>query len=169
MTPDPAFHCMLSQPDQVFMPPRPGESLELRRQATRLLLDAPRGAALHSVTQFAVSGPARPIQVRLYRPIEANLLPIIMFFHGGGWVFCDLDSHDAICRDLAHLTRYRRRLRHCVDARVCDRPSASARHDAVVLELLHARGKGSIQSFGIGPARNGPQTTSLRDRDYCRV
>ena len=37
--------------------------------------------------------------VRVYKPRgEDGRLPVVVFFHGGGWVVCDLDSHDDICR-----------------------------------------------------------------------
>ncbi len=40
------------------------------------------------------------VPVRVYRPSDAPHLPVIMFFHGGGWVLCDLDTHDMVCRTL---------------------------------------------------------------------
>lgn len=49
-----------------------------------------------------VPGPAQPIPVRVYRPTPAERLPAVMFFHGGGFVLCDLDSHDRECRSLAN-------------------------------------------------------------------
>jgi len=46
------------------------------------------------------SDPAVPI--RIYHPMGvANPAPAVVFFHGGGWVIGDLESHDAICRTLA--------------------------------------------------------------------
>ena len=33
---------------------------------------------------------------------ETDLAPALVFFHGGGWVIGDLDSHDVVCRKLAH-------------------------------------------------------------------
>ena len=47
-------------------------------------------------------GPAQPIPVRVYRPTLADTLPVVMFFHGGGFVLCGLDSHDRECRSLAN-------------------------------------------------------------------
>jgi acetyl esterase len=60
--------------------------------------------ALDSVTDAEVPGPAGPIPVRVYRPLGSGerSLPLVMFFHGGGWVLCDLESHDGICRALAN-------------------------------------------------------------------
>lgn len=40
------------------------------------------------------------IGVRIYRPKGEGPFPILHFFHGGGWVFGDLNSHDPLCRDL---------------------------------------------------------------------
>jgi acetyl esterase/lipase len=49
-----------------------------------------------------VPGPAQPIPLRVYRPTLADRLPLVMFFHGGGFVLCGLDSHDRECRSLAN-------------------------------------------------------------------
>lgn len=51
-----------------------------------------------------IPGPLGPIPVRAYWPAEGHPgpRPMIVFFHGGGWVVCDLDSHDGICRSLAN-------------------------------------------------------------------
>jgi acetyl esterase len=59
---------------------------------------------------LAAPGLAGPIRLRLYRGAEApadRLLPGLVYFHGGGWVLGDLDSHDWICRRLANLARCR--------------------------------------------------------------
>ena len=40
------------------------------------------------------------IAVRAYRP-SAEVLPALVFFHGGGWTIGDLDTHDVLCRQLA--------------------------------------------------------------------
>lgn len=39
--------------------------------------------------------------IRIYRGTAETDVPVMMYFHGGGWVFGDLDSHDAVCRNLA--------------------------------------------------------------------
>jgi acetyl esterase len=43
------------------------------------------------------------VPVRLYRPPgvpDSTRLPVLVFFHGGGWVIGDLDTHDTLCRQL---------------------------------------------------------------------
>ena len=51
---------------------------------------------------FTVPGPGGPIPVRLYTPPTAITPgPLLVYFHGGGWVIGDLETHDAHCRRLA--------------------------------------------------------------------
>jgi len=58
-------------------------------------------AELAEVTDMTLPGPAGRVPVRVYRPgVEANL-PVVAYFHGGGWMLCDLDTHDTTCRDIA--------------------------------------------------------------------
>jgi acetyl esterase len=57
------------------------------------------------VEDRSVEGPGGPIPVRIYWPLGATgTPPLVVYFHGGGWVICDLDSHDAGCRALANET-----------------------------------------------------------------
>lgn len=44
------------------------------------------------------------VPVRLYWPNAEEPLPVLVFFHGGGWVFGSRDTHDGICRHLAAKT-----------------------------------------------------------------
>lgn len=54
-----------------------------------------------SVTDIAVDSPAGDIPVRIYRP-DSDAVGVIVFSHGGGFVFCDLDSHDTLCRSMTN-------------------------------------------------------------------
>lgn len=56
------------------------------------------------VADRSVGGPDGPVQVRVYRPSAAREgpVPTLVYAHGGGWVFCDLESHDGLCRDFAN-------------------------------------------------------------------
>ncbi|MDR3662680.1 MAG: alpha/beta hydrolase [Mycobacterium sp.] len=51
-----------------------------------------------SVNDAVVDG----IPVRIYRPAADRPLPVLVFAHGGGFVFCDLDTHDGLCRNFAN-------------------------------------------------------------------
>ena len=54
-----------------------------------------------SVVDKTVAGPAGDIPVRIYTP-SATPEAIVVFAHGGGFVFCDLDTHDGLCRSLCN-------------------------------------------------------------------
>jgi acetyl esterase len=60
---------------------------------------------LKSVAPLKIPSPAGSIPARLYTPKKLRqvnaLAPCLVFFHGGGWVIGDLDSHDVVCRKLA--------------------------------------------------------------------
>jgi len=59
------------------------------------------------VHDLQASGPNGPILLRLYRPIgasDAAFLPVLVYYHGGGFVIGDLDTHDTLCRELANLS-----------------------------------------------------------------
>ncbi len=54
-----------------------------------------------SVEDRTIPGPAGEIPVRVYQPHGAGVKPILLYFHGGGWVIGSLDSYDATCREFA--------------------------------------------------------------------
>ncbi|HUN67918.1 MAG TPA: alpha/beta hydrolase [Burkholderiales bacterium] len=77
---------------------------------------APDPPAVESVQLLLAPGPAGssggpasgPVPVRAYRPNGAardEVLPALVYFHGGGWVIGDLDTHDVVCRTLANGAR----------------------------------------------------------------
>ena len=41
------------------------------------------------------------VNLRIYQPSLNNKLPVVIYYHGGCWVFCDLESHDRICRQIS--------------------------------------------------------------------
>jgi acetyl esterase len=64
--------------------------------------------AVASAREVDLPGPAGVIPARLYRPAGSrpeDRLPVFVFFHGGGWVFGNLESHDALCRSLCNAAR----------------------------------------------------------------
>jgi len=57
---------------------------------------------LSVVRDLTFPGPDGPVALRLYDQLDRRGAgPLILFFHGGGFVFGDLVSHDAVCRTLA--------------------------------------------------------------------
>lgn len=62
------------------------------------------GTRLHRTEDLEIEGPGGPIPLRIYRPGPQEILPVVVYFHGGGWVICNIDTHDSLCRFLAHET-----------------------------------------------------------------
>jgi len=62
------------------------------------------GPKMRRVEDVTIPVAGGSIPLRIYRPVTqtADKAPITIFFHGGGWVFGDLDSHDTMCRQIAH-------------------------------------------------------------------
>ena len=55
------------------------------------------------VRDLTADGPLGPIPLRVYRPAgvpASTPLAVLVFFHGGGWVIGDLETHDVLCRQL---------------------------------------------------------------------
>ncbi len=75
------------------------ESYRARRFFTQ-----PDAQPVAQVRELTADGPHGPIAMRLYRPTPetSSALPVLVYFHGGGWVIGDLDTHDALCRALAN-------------------------------------------------------------------
>ncbi len=65
----------------------------------------PEAPELARVAPLSIPAPHGAIPARIYVPKELRrhdgLSPALVFFHGGGWVIGDLDSHDVVCRKLA--------------------------------------------------------------------
>jgi acetyl esterase len=72
----------------------------------RRAITQPDPPAVASARDLQADGPHGPIGLRLYRPLPARgnsqPLPVLVYFHGGGWVIGDLDTHDTLCRQLAN-------------------------------------------------------------------
>jgi acetyl esterase len=65
----------------------------------------PEPPPVGELRELQADGPLGPIPLRLYRPVGATAgqaLPALVYYHGGGWVIGDLDTHDTLCRELAN-------------------------------------------------------------------
>ncbi len=74
---------------------------EARRLSRERLGPPSRLPALEAVEDMTIPGATGLRMARLYRPLPTSPLPLIVYFHGGGFVCGDLDSHDSILRRLA--------------------------------------------------------------------
>ena len=73
------------------------------RRGLRTLLAVPaaRAAGLAKVEDLDIPGPAGQLRARYYEAANAGTAPLLIYFHGGGFVCCDIDTHDSICSWLA--------------------------------------------------------------------
>lgn len=51
-----------------------------------------------AIRDFTIPGPETPLRTRHYRPAVEGAAPMLVFFHGGGFVVGDIESHDGLCR-----------------------------------------------------------------------
>jgi acetyl esterase len=88
--------------DQVHTLPLPDFRATYRQNIGDLSVER---RALASVEDQVIPGPAQPIPVRIYRPqgVSSGPKPLLLFFHGGGFVIGDLDTHDGICCQLTRM------------------------------------------------------------------
>ncbi len=89
-------------PDEARQQPGPADAvkslLKKRGQDTE-------PEAVGSVSTIKIPGPAGSIEGRVYMPRERTPLPILVYWHGGGWVIADLDAYDASCRALCNAAK----------------------------------------------------------------
>ncbi|MBB3752036.1 acetyl esterase [Mycolicibacterium sp. BK634] len=98
---DPSIQMMLVAQRAVGMSSLavPGDPIATRRQnreATASLDEVDVHAA--GIDALTIPGPAGDIPARHYRPAGDDGAPLLVFFHGGGFVFGDLETHDSACR-----------------------------------------------------------------------
>lgn len=63
-----------------------------------------KSETMAAVEEQRVPCAAGDVTIRSYYPVLADSLPVILFFHAGGWVIGNLETHDALCRRIAKLT-----------------------------------------------------------------
>ncbi|MGA1406365.1 MAG: alpha/beta hydrolase [Ilumatobacteraceae bacterium] len=66
-------------------------------RANYLAMRVPSTVQLPEIRDFDAGG----VRCRLYRSNTTGNAPLLIYYHGGGWVIGDLDTHDDICRKLA--------------------------------------------------------------------
>jgi acetyl esterase len=61
---------------------------------TRAAMQAPSTVPIHKMTDIDAGG----VPARLYKPNDEPNLPLLVYYHGGGWVLGSVESHDSVCR-----------------------------------------------------------------------
>jgi len=81
----------------------PAEARAFYRE--RRTFTQPEPPQVAAVRELTATTPQGDIPLRLYRPLGSDattVLPVLVYYHGGGWVIGDLDTHDTLCRELAN-------------------------------------------------------------------
>jgi acetyl esterase len=103
---DPEARDYLEATAALGLPPLSEQGAEEARR--NVVLRAPLLAGeledVHRVEDLEAPGPGGPVRVRLYAPAGSSPLPVVVYFHGGGWVTGDLDTHASVGRALANRT-----------------------------------------------------------------
>ncbi|OBF31390.1 esterase [Mycolicibacterium peregrinum] len=103
MTLDPQIAELIETLDSGFPPVHTMTGAQARAAIRSRFVANPQPEHVASVTDHQVPVDNGRIDVRVYRPEASEPLPLLVYAHGGGFVFCDLDSHDGLCRNLANL------------------------------------------------------------------
>lgn len=103
----PQVEALLTQMAEQGMPSPESMTVDQNRALIGELADlAGEPEELARVTDTTAPGPGGDIPIRVYVPHgpgeEQAPLPTLVYYHGGGWVIGDIDSHDAVCRALAN-------------------------------------------------------------------
>lgn len=86
--------------DEMAKQPPPEQLTVEQNRAAILNMRELAGPAedVETVTDVTADG----VPIRIYAPAGEKPMPVLVFYHGGGWVIGNLDSHDAVCRQLAN-------------------------------------------------------------------
>ncbi|MGH7583747.1 MAG: alpha/beta hydrolase [Gemmatimonadales bacterium] len=103
---DPQARSFLDQLASAGAPPLEQMPVDQARAVYRQLFGGSgEPEAVGQVRNLTIPAPGGPLAARIYTPAGAGPFPVLLHFHGGGWVYGDLDAYDPICRALANAAR----------------------------------------------------------------
>ena len=146
----------------------PVDAARAQYEARIALMGCP--AKIASACEQTIDGPGGPLRIRIYTPLGTGPFPLLVFFHGSGFVLCSLDTHDGMCRNLCAGA-------NCVVASVDYRLAPEHKFPAGIDDCLHAThwAVAHAAALGANPTRiavagdsaggNMAAVTALRLRD----
>lgn len=100
---NPQAKAFLDQAAASGAPPLNALSVTEARKVLIALFAPTQKEPVHKIEDRKISGPDdHKIPIRIYTPAGNGPLPILVYFHGGGWVLGDIESHDGTSRELAN-------------------------------------------------------------------
>jgi len=80
------------------------KTYHMQRELQKLTAWRLKKPQLYRVWEHAVLRDGYSVPVRIFTPSEDAVCPVLLFFHGGGWVTGNIDSYDSVCAEMAALT-----------------------------------------------------------------
>ncbi|MFD4433819.1 alpha/beta hydrolase [Nocardia sp. NPDC058497] len=146
---DPEVAAMLAALDAGFPDVAAMDAAEVRAAIRARRAPLQRLPDMREARDLTIDGPGGQLPLRVFRPHhDGDALPVIVFAHGGGFVFCDLDSHDEFCRSMAAGVGA---VVISVDYRLAPEHPAPAAHDDMLAALRWAAENAG--ALGGDPAR----------------
>lgn len=100
--PHPEVQALLEQIEQLPVPPTYGLSVESSRKRLEALAEEQPVEDVAGREEYSIPGPTESIPIRAYVPPSEGPHPVLLYFHGGGWVQGGLDTHDNVCAALTN-------------------------------------------------------------------
>ena len=98
---DPEISTLLEKVQPIMAAIHRQSALQMRETLQALRVEPTEVESMHEIREIDIPAKHGYIKSRLYKPVDTDNLPVLIWFHGGGWVLGDLDSADMTCRDLA--------------------------------------------------------------------
>ena len=99
---DPQAAALLEGFQSGIAPPSSTLSVETGRRLLEEIFAVENPEPVGELLDIEIQGPDGPIPLRLYAPDRAGPFPVLVFFHGGGWVRGSVEAYDGLCRRLAN-------------------------------------------------------------------
>jgi acetyl esterase len=99
---DPQARAMIERTQALGLPPTREMTPQQARDSVRQRSAALPREEVQSARDYRVAVDGGAITVRVFTPRGTAPLPALVYFHGGGWVTGDIDTHEGICRTLAN-------------------------------------------------------------------
>ncbi len=96
---DPQIQALLDAAKE-FPPIQTLSPEQAREQYAARPIEGLRVPEIASAADRMIDGPGGTLGLRIYTPLGQGPFPLLVFFHGSGFVVCSLDTHDAMCRNL---------------------------------------------------------------------